>query len=73
MHEIFQNLAKKAGGLREPGMRGDGVWYFVEPDLERLINLLIDEKNNEIEDLKRQLFTAKAQNDIYKGVIYDSH
>jgi hypothetical protein len=71
MVEILQKLAMKCGGLREPGMRGDGIWVFTEPDLQRLIDHLTNEKDKEIDQLKSQLFTAKAQNDIYRGAMHD--
>lgn len=73
MHEILQNLAMRCGGLREDGMRGDGMWIFTEPDLKRFIDVLTEDKDKQIQSLESELFTARAQNQIYKGVIYDSY
>lgn len=72
MNETLIELAKRAGGLREPGMRGDGMWVFTEPDLNRFIDNLFSTKDAEIEKLKTQISTLSSQCEIYRGALFDS-
>lgn len=62
MDEIIWKLARQAG-IDDIDVR----------KLRVFAEMLIDSKDKEIESLESQLHTARAQNQIYKGVIYDSH
>lgn len=62
MDEIIWKLARQAG-IDDIDVR----------KLRVFAEMLIDSKDKEIESLESQLYTARAQNQIYKGVIYDSH
>ena len=73
MNEVVTKLAMKCGGLREPGMRGDGIWVFTEPDLNRFIDYLYNEKDKEIQELQNKLFVLSSQMEIYKGALLDSY
>lgn len=62
MDEIIWKLARQAG-IDDIDVR----------KLRVFAEMLIDSKDKEIQSLESQLYTARAQNQIYKGVIYDSH
>jgi hypothetical protein len=62
LDEIIWKLARQAG-IDDIDVR----------KLRVFAELLIDSKDKEIQSLESQLYTARAQNQIYKGVIYDSY
>jgi hypothetical protein len=62
LDEIIWKLASQAG-IDDIDVR----------KLRVFAELLIDSKDKEIQSLESQLYTARAQNQIYKGVIYDSY
>lgn len=62
MDEIIESLARQAG---IEGVDPRKLRVFAES--------IMDSKDREINQLKSQLFTAKAQNEIYRGALYDSH
>ena len=69
MSEFLDKLMTKTGAC----VADDGDWIVSSKELEDYTNLIIGEKDKEIDQLKSQLFTAKAQNEIYRGALYDSH
>ena len=71
MREIIIELAKRAGAIAAPSMRGDMSYYFLEDDLIRFADHLISSKQREIELLQSQLFTSKAQNDLYQRTLQE--
>lgn len=63
-------------------MMDEVIWKFArlagidEVDVRKLrvfADMLIDSKNKQIQSLESELFTARAQNEIYKNVINDSY
>lgn len=63
-------------------MMDEVIWKFArlagidEVDVRKLTlfaEMLIDSKNKQIQSLESELFTARAQNEIYKNVINDSY
>ena len=62
MDEIIWKLARQAG-IDDIDVR----------KLRVFAEMLIDSKDKEIQSLESQLYTARAQNEIYKGVVHDSY
>jgi hypothetical protein len=69
MSEILVKLMLQCGAT----YCDDTDMIVSEEELVKYTNLIISEKDKEINQLKNQLFTAKSQNEIYKGALYDSH
>ena len=62
MEEIIWKLARQAG-IDDVDVR----------KLRVFAEMLIDSKDKQIESLESALYTARAQNEIYKGAIHDSY
>jgi DUF438 domain-containing protein len=75
MNKDIQKIAKTAGFCfwENEEWKPDGEiidWSSnYDNELEKFANLLINEKQNEINKLTLELSIAKAQIDIYKGVL----
>lgn len=69
MSEILVKLMLQCGAT----YCDDTDMIVSEEELVKYTELLINEKNKEINQLKSQLSTLKAQNDIYRGALYDSN
>lgn len=63
-------------------MMDDIVWKFArladidDVDARKLrmfADMLIDSKNKEIQSLESKLYSARAQNEIYRGVVQDNY
>ena len=65
MGEILVELMLKCGAV----YCDDTDMIVSENELVEYTKLILDEKEKEIALLKSELFIAKAQNDIYKGVV----
>ena len=62
MEEIIWKLARQAG-IDEVDVR----------KLRVFAELLIDSKDKQIQSLESALYTARAQNEIYRGVVQDNY
>ena len=62
MDEIIWKLARQAG-IDDVDVR----------KLRVFAEMLIDSKNKEIESLESKLYSARAQNEIYRGVVQDNY
>lgn len=69
MSEILVELMLKCGAT----YCEDTDMIVSKEELVKYTNLILDGKEKEIQQLRNDLFIAKAQNEIYKGVVYDSH
>ena len=62
MEEIIWKLARQAG-IDDVDVR----------KLRVFAEMLIDSKDKQIESLESALYTARAQNEIYRGVVQDNY
>ena len=62
MEEIIWKLARQAG-IDDVDVR----------KLRVFAEMLIDSKDKQIQSLESALYTARAQNEIYRGVVQDNY